>query len=95
MSQLQSLPCEPLHLHDGQGDLDLHIGQLEEGETGTPWQLESLQGVRVLPITWCVTWLGGAECGGQHSCLPHTEGRREDLSLRSGEPAEPGTLVKI
>ena len=51
--------------------------------------------VCVLPWTWCVTWFGGAECRGQHSSQPHTVGLWEDLSLRSGQPAEPGTLVKI
>ena len=81
MSQLQNLPCEPLHLNDGRGAEGLHVGQLEEGETGTPWQ-------RVTPRRVCFQYLaGGAESGGQDSCLHVTEGRRGDLSLHNGGPA--------
>ena len=69
------------YLDDGRGAEGLHVGQLEEGETGTPSQW-------VTPRHVCFQYLaGGTKSGGQDSCLHVTEGRRGDLSLHNGGPA--------
>ena len=91
--------CQPcvtspvLLLDDGQGWVSVQGQALGIESTGTPWWIRVTPRACVLPWTWCVTWLGGAECHGQHSSQPHTVGLREDLSLCSGLPADPGTLV--